>query len=299
MNGFHLATVHDQVSLSHGSDAVGVYAGSSYNGGCGRHHRLRLAASPSPCLSMCLSRVCMWSCCYTMRYSARSTIMILSQLLVCESVHFDDVTVQATTCRTAFGKTIIAKKNAPQETWQKMDLLQQKQFNWLQQLIRKNSNFIKEINKTIKHTQPPAFGLGDRVQILRNHLPTVSETVVANKLVDHMAAIDWPPGKGTRTYFRGSPIDNKSGSDGWILEKSRATLEFLKRTYSDFGIFNIKSSIYIQKVSFGELDPDKEDRRRALSWRCRDAVVARSWDPGESIRAAAGAPGPGPHRLYV
>ncbi|KAI8427819.1 hypothetical protein MSG28_002215 [Choristoneura fumiferana] len=29
--------------------------------------------SPSPSLSMCLSRVCMWSCCYAMRRSARST----------------------------------------------------------------------------------------------------------------------------------------------------------------------------------------------------------------------------------
>ncbi|KAI8420231.1 LOW QUALITY PROTEIN: hypothetical protein MSG28_008773 [Choristoneura fumiferana] len=31
-----------------------------------------LAASPSPSLSMCLSRVCMWSCCCTMRSSARA-----------------------------------------------------------------------------------------------------------------------------------------------------------------------------------------------------------------------------------
>ncbi|KAI8425354.1 hypothetical protein MSG28_007115 [Choristoneura fumiferana] len=31
-------------------------------------------ASPSPSLSMCLSRVCMWSCCFAMRCSARSTI---------------------------------------------------------------------------------------------------------------------------------------------------------------------------------------------------------------------------------
>ncbi|KAI8423592.1 hypothetical protein MSG28_012671 [Choristoneura fumiferana] len=57
-----------------------------------------------------------------------------------------------------------------------------------------------------------------------------------------------------KTYFRDGAIDSKSGSDDGILEKSRATLEFLKHTYSDFGTFNTKSSIYIQKVSFAELD---------------------------------------------
>ncbi|KAI8436861.1 hypothetical protein MSG28_010313 [Choristoneura fumiferana] len=70
------------------------------------------------------------------------------------------------------------------------------------------------------------------------------------------------------TYLRGGPIDTKSGSDDGILEKSRATLEFLKYTYNDFGIFNIKSSIYILKVSFGELDPDKEDRLQLCGVNC-------------------------------